>query len=306
MTSNVAASIRARLLNRATTEGANFQLFLDRYACERFLYRLGASALKDRCILKGASLLALWMTEPYRATRDIDLLAFAENDKETVRNLMKAICGVSCPEDGLRFDLDTLRVSSIREGQRYGGQRGSLTTFLGAARSTLQVDFGFGDVVTPEPQIALLPTLIAGVPAPYLYTYPRATTIAEKFESMVQLGTRNSRMKDFYDVWALSETFAFDGAELREAVLRCFEQRGTPFSDETPEALTAAFYSNPRQQAYWRTYRQDGSLLKSPPTAFEEVGLRMQSFLAPVFASILADDAFDSHWPAGGPWRIPS
>lgn len=170
MTANVSASIRTRLHTRARTEGSNFQLFLDRYACERFLYRLGASGLRGRFILKGASLLVLWMKEPYRATRDIDLLAFAENDKETVRNLMKAICGVSCPEDGLRFDLDTLRVSSIREGQRYGGQRGSLTTFLGTARSTLQVDFGFGDVVTPEPQEALLPTLLDGVPAPFLYT----------------------------------------------------------------------------------------------------------------------------------------
>ena len=110
------------------------------------------------------------MKEPYRATRDSDLLAFTANDEETVRNLMKAICGVSCPEDGLRFDLGTLKVSTIREGQRYGGQRVSLTTFLGTARSTLQVDFGFGDVVTPEPQEAPLPTLLDGVPAPFLYT----------------------------------------------------------------------------------------------------------------------------------------
>ena len=302
MTSNVSASIRARLLNRAKTEGAEFQFFLGRYACERFLYRLGASGLRDRCILKGASLLALWMEEPYRATRDIDLLASGENDEEAVRNLIKAICKVSCPEDGLRFDLDTLRVSTIREGQRYGGQRASLSTFLGTAKSTIRVDFGFGDVVTPGPQEAQLPILIDGVPAPFLYTYPRATTIAEKFESMVQLGIRNSRMKDFYDIRALSETFAFDGAELREAVSCCFNRRGTPFSPETPEALTAAFYSNPGQRDYWRTYGQDGSLLNPPPTAFEEVGIRIQSFLAPVFASILAGDSFVSRWPAGGPW----
>lgn len=304
MTSNVSASIRARLLNRATTEGVAFQFFLDRYACERFLYRLGTSELRDRCILKGASLLALWMKEPYRATRDIDLLAFAENDEETIRNLMTAICEASCPEDGLRFDLDTLSVSVIREGRRYGGQRASLTAFLGTARGTIRVDFGFGDVVTPEPQEARLPTLIAGLPAPILFTYPRSTTIAEKFESMVQLGMHNSRMKDFYDIWALSETFAFDGTELREAVLRCFKRRGTPIDPETPEALTATFYSNPVQQAYWRNYGQHRSLLKPPPTGFEEVGMRIQSFLAPVFASILAGAPFDSYWPAGGPWRI--
>ena len=71
MTSNAAASIRARLLNKARNAGADFELFLVRYACERFLYRLGGSTMRERFILKGAALLALWMEEPYRATRDI-------------------------------------------------------------------------------------------------------------------------------------------------------------------------------------------------------------------------------------------
>ena len=97
MTTNIAASIRARLLNRARTEGTEFQLFLDRYACERFLYRLGESEARDRCVLKGASLLALWMDEPYRATRDVDLLAFEADDEEKIRSVMTTVCNVLLP-----------------------------------------------------------------------------------------------------------------------------------------------------------------------------------------------------------------
>jgi len=308
MTTNAAPSIRSRLLSRAKAEGTEFQLFLDRYACERFLYRLGESEVRDQCILKGASLLALWMDEPYRATRDVDLLAFGANDEETVRYVMEAICNVSCPEDGIALDISTLKISAIRDGQRYGGQRATLVALLGNAKCNVQVDFGFGDVVVPGPQKAQLPTLIGGIPAPFLLTYPQVSSIAEKFESMVQLGVGNSRMKDFYDVWALSETFAIDGPELQEAVARCFDRRGTPWSAETPEALTPAFYSNPRLQDYWTAYGHQGGLLHLPPSAFEEIGNRIQSFLGPVRDSILARESFDMHWPPGGTWeaRNPS
>ena len=120
---------------------------------------------------------------------------------------------------------------------------------------------------------------------------------------MVQLGTRNSRMKDFYDVWALSETFAFDGAELREAVERCFERRGTAWSQAVPEALTSAFYSDADLQDRWQSYGQDGQLLSSPPSAFEETGNRLQLFMAPIRESVLNGQTFEMHWPAGGPWR---
>lgn len=303
MTTNVAASIRARLLNRARSEDMRFQLLLDRYACERFLYRLGESEARDRFILKGASLLAVWMEAPYRATRDVDLLAFGDDDARTIRGVMEYVCGIPCPEDGIAFDLDTLEVSAIREGQKYAGQRADLIALLGNAKCNVQVDFGFGDVVTPGPTEVRLSTLIEGLPAPFLRTYPRVTTIAEKFESMVQLETRNSRMKDFYDVWALSENFGFDGAELREAIKRCFESRNTPFTADIPDALTAAFYSDLDRQDLWSAYGRRGEILSPPPSAFEEIGNRIQSFLGPVRDSILAGESFDMHWPSGGPWQ---
>lgn len=303
MSLNIADSIRVRLLNEARRGGTEFELVLVRYACERFLYRLGESVVRNRCILKGATLLALWMKEPYRTTRDIDLLAFGDSDEETVRMLITTVCAVPCEEDRITFDLGTLKVSPIRDNEQYEGQRARFRARLGTAQIPVQVDFGFGDVVTPGPEEVLMPTLIDVVPQPSLRIYPQVSTIAEKFQAMVQLGTRNSRMKDFYDVWALSETFTFDGAELREAVERCFEQRGTAWSTEAPAVLTSAFYSNSDLQDRWRAYAQRGEILSPPPSTFGDVGSRIQAFLGPVRESILTSETFNMHWSPGGSWK---
>lgn len=301
MSPNVAASIKARLLTRA--KGEVFELFLVRFACERFLYRLGVSELRDRFILKGAGLLSLWMKEPYRATRDLDLLAFGSSDESSVRTAMETICRIPCPEDGLTFDLVSLTVSPIRDNQKYPGQRAVLNAHLGKARIRLQVDFGFGDVVTPGPEEARLPSLIDRIPVPRVLAYPLVATIAEKLESMVHLGRRNSRMKDFHDIWALSDSFAFEGITLRNAIAKCFERRSTPWTTAVPDALGTAFFADTDLQARWRAYHRSGDFRILPPENFEIIGERVRDFLGPVLDSMISEFAFEKRWPAGGPWR---
>lgn len=117
MTGNVPASVRARLRNVAKEQAEEFQLTLLRYARERFLYRLGASSASDRCVLKGGSLLAVWLTDPYRATRDIDMLAKGDADESTVRVLVETVCDIDFPDDGLTFDKSSLRIAPIRAFQ---------------------------------------------------------------------------------------------------------------------------------------------------------------------------------------------
>ena len=304
MRQNVAAPVGGRLFNRSKQTGDDFQLILTRYGCERFLYRLGASSVRDRFILKGATLLALWMDEPYRATRDVDMLAFGRNDEAAIRKAMETICKVPCPEDGLTFDVSTLNIPMIA-AQVYSGQRASLVAYLENARIQVKVDFGFGDVITaPGYEEVNLPTLIDGLPAPRLHTYRRVTTVAEKVESMVQLGRRNSRMKDFYDLWALSERFDFDGPALHRAIAGCFKRRGTSLIADTPDVLRKAFYEEyelPRSR--WKSYLGSTELLEPPPQHFEDIGARIRTFIGPVRKSILAGVVFDMYWPAGGPWK---
>jgi hypothetical protein len=166
MSPDIPASIKVRLLDKARKKGDGFELFLVRYACERFLYRLGASALRDQCILKGAGLLTFWMDDPYRATRDVDLLAFGSSDDASIRVFMETICAVPCQEDGLSFDLKSLDTSPIRAEEEYQGRRAALNAHLGKARIRLQIDFGFGDAVMPGPEDVEFPTLLDGLSAP--------------------------------------------------------------------------------------------------------------------------------------------
>lgn len=302
MSPDLAASIKARLLSQAKAHGEEFERTLTRFAAERLLFRLGASAVRDRCILKGASLLAVWLPDPYRATRDVDVLASGPTDDATIRSLVAEVCAVACPEDGLRFDISELAVDTIRAEEEYSGKRARFRAWLGNARITVQLDLGFGDALAAQPEEIEYPTMLKALPAPRLRAYPRETTVAEKFEAMVKLDTRNSRMKDFHDVWALAGTFAFDGPSLQKAIAACFERRATPWTSEAPRALTAAFYQISDIETRWRRYLNAGAVLTPPPAQFEVIGERIIHFLGPVRRSILEGASFDLAWAPGGPW----
>lgn len=302
MSPNVAASVRDRLL-RAKAEGEPFELTLTRFAAERLLYRLGRSPARSRCLLKGAALLAVWLSDPYRATRDVDVLASGPTDDDAIRLLLADICAVECPEDGLEFDFDGLTIETIRPEDEYSGKRARFRAFLGKASIPVQIDIGVGDAVVIEPEEVEYPTLLETLPAPSLRAYPREATVAEKFEAMVKLDIRNSRMKDFHDVWALAGAFTFDGSPLQAAVAACFELRNSPWTSAAPRALTVAFYQMPEIAERWRRYLAAGAVLMPPPAPFDVVGDRIIQFLGPIRDSIISEREFTATWPPEGPWK---
>ena len=295
-----AASIRDRLSALARERGKEFQQLLIRYVGERFLYRLSVSEHRDRCVLKGGSLIGLWMAEPYRATRDLDLLAYGPSDAGSVRELIALICAQPCPEDGLNFDLASLRVDDIRDQDEYGGKRARIDAMLGKAVIHLQIDLGFGDAV--EPVDEEYPALLEGLPRPFLRVYPREYVIAEKFAAMVSLGRRTSRMKDFHDIWVLSRDFKFELPVLAKAVAGCLERRAIGIANEKPDALQSAFYEDENLQSRWRAYRTKGVFASSPPAAFPEVGAALGDFLSPLYDAIISNAMPRTRWLPGGPW----
>lgn len=303
MSPDVAASVQAKLLSRAKATREEFERMLVRYADERFLYRLGVSAARERCILKGAALLTLWLGDPYRATRDVDLLAFGPSSDDAIRSLMHEICAVPCAEDGLRFDLSNLRIEDIRGVEEYRGKRARLVASLGPARISVQIDFGFGDALVAGPEEIEYPTLLDTLPVPRLRAYSREASMAEKFEAMVSLDARNSRMKDFHDVWALSNIFAFDGSTLQAAVAGCFERRRTVWPEALPGVLTPAFYRTTEMESRWRRYLAAGGVFIRPPNPFDIIGERISRFFGPIWASIAAGTLFDQSWKPGASWR---
>ncbi|HLG16232.1 MAG TPA: nucleotidyl transferase AbiEii/AbiGii toxin family protein [Blastocatellia bacterium] len=207
---NLAASVRQRLQNLAKARGDEFQFLLSEYAIERLLYRIGRSKHSDRFVLKGAKLFTLWSDQPHRATWDLDLLGRGEHSVANLERTLGDICATTMEEDGLEFDLASIRGEEIRVDQEYQGVRLTMTAHLARARIPVQVDIGFGDIVTPAPTMQTYPALL-DFPAPEIMTYMRETVVAEKFEAMVSLGRDNSRMKDFFDIHVLSLKFDFSG-----------------------------------------------------------------------------------------------
>ncbi len=212
---------------------------LGRYAIERFLYRLGRSPYRDRFVLKGAMLFTLWTGETHRPTKDLDLLGWGNSAISEAENTIRQICKTS-EDDGITFDAASVEGTKIKEDDEYDGVCLKFRAEFAGARIPMQIDIGFGDAVHPEPELASFPVLLPMKP-PLIRAYPREATIAEKFHAMVVLDIRNSRMKDFYDIWFMAVTWSFDMESLRDAIVACFQRRGTAIPVVVPFALTDDF-----------------------------------------------------------------
>jgi len=266
MAHDLAASVRARLLNIAKAEQTDFNSVLVRYALERFLYRLGQSAHADHFVLKGAMLFNLWYAMPHRPTRDVDLLGFGPSDLQSIAQAFREIVTV-VGQDGIVFDAASVRVEEIRKNAGYAGARVIVSAELARARCKTQIDVGFGDAVTPGPVDAVYPVLLADFAAPRLRTYPIYTVIAEKLHAMVLLGMTNSRLKDYLDLSVLLEREVLDPATLAAAIAATFTRRGTALPTELPIGLSDEFANDQSRQALWVAFLKKNALPAVPLTS---------------------------------------
>lgn len=299
--SNLAHSVFQKLLNKAKQSKEDFNLLLTRYGIERFLYRLSISDYRDSFILKGASLFLVWIGQNYRVTKDADLLGIEESNLSKISDMFRAICKIDLSNsDGVIYLPDSIKIQEIREDNVYGGVR---ITFLGTlynARIPLQIDIGFGDSVIPRPEIVEYPTILDN-PHPKMKAYTKYTLIAEKFETMVQLGIANSRMKDFYDIWVLSKMFDFDGKILSQAIQNTFKCRKTLFPKDIPFAFTPVFYNDMDKQKQWKAF-----IRKSKPKLSTDniasVISHISKFLMPVLEGLKEDKVLENTWLSEQGW----
>jgi predicted nucleotidyltransferase component of viral defense system len=294
-----AESTRQRLRNALRARGEDVTLGLQRYAVERFLYRLGQSRHRERLVLKGATLFAIWGTA-YRPTRDIDFTGKGSSNPDDVLRDFREICDTPDPVDQLVFDTDSITAESIRDGSEYDGLRVRVRARLGESDIAVQIDVGFGNAIVPGPEDTEVRTIL-GDPPPRILAYPRESVVAEKLNAMVTLGERNSRYKDFYDLHAMAGAFDFDKDTLVRAVRATFERRSTPITVALPAPITAPFYASPDRLTQWRAYvsRND---LAGAPADFQTVGELLARFLQPIWERLGADGAITGTWPPGGPW----
>lgn len=299
MIRDLPASVRQRLLDNARLTGRPFQEVLQYFAMERFLYRLSQSPHANTFVLKGALLFTAWGGPATRPTKDIDLLARMDNAVDAVTAVIKEVCSLDVQPDGLVFDLESVSGEAIKEDADYSGVRVTFLVTIQNARISMQIDVGFGDVVTPSVNATTYPVLL-DFPAPELLSYPRETVVAEKFEAMTKLGTFNSRMKDFYDIWILSRQFSFNGASLADAISQTFANRQTAVTAK-PVALTPAFSRDNAKQTQWQGFVRK-SKLDGAPADLSSVIDDLLVFLQPVAEAIENGVGFEMIWLPPGPW----
>jgi predicted nucleotidyltransferase component of viral defense system len=294
--------VREKLRNVARERNADFGLILVKYGLERILYRLSRSAYREIFVLKGALLFELWTDQRYRPTRDADFLARGDNAPARFAQIFRDLCTGEGELDGLRFDGESVIAERISEDADYEGVRVTFTAYLERARIPIQIDVGFGDAVTPAPVESNYPTLLES-PSPRLLTYPKETVVAEKLEAMVKLGIANTRMKDFYDLDVLSQTFPFEGKTLTSAIHNTLERRRTELPAEGKLlAFTAEFYDDADKRRQWNAFAQKHRSYIEP-IEFKVVVKRIAEFLVPVTAAVLEGVTLSKQWAPGGPWR---
>ena len=294
---NIVASILARLKNVSRNEGRAYNLILEDYATARLIARLSASSYKDRFILKGAQLFKLWADFPHRPTRDADFLSFGTSSPEDLKSIFEEICAIETdPPDAIVWTVDS--AGQIREDNLYGGVRIKLTATLGKVRVPAQVDVGFGDSITPNAKKAEWPMPL-DFPTVPLQVYCPETSIAEKLHAAVILDSSNSRMKDFFDIYWLSNHQKFDSTRLRGAIQATFERRDTEVPTDTPLAYTSNFASSPDKQTQWKAFLRKSRL---DPLDLAQTIERISEFLSP----ILADTVTGATWNPESGWTDKS
>ena len=158
--------------------------------------------------------------------------------------------------DGVVFEADTARVSRIRDENEYGGLRMRATVYIAGARIALNVDVGFGDATEPPAEWPDYPVLL-DMPVPRLRGYARETVVAEKFQAMVNLGMANSRMKDHYDLWIISQSFEIDRSRPAGSISATLARRGTTIPDQVPEGLSLTFANDPAKGQQWESFKRN-------------------------------------------------
>lgn len=297
---NVPASVRAKLKNKADELGLTFNQVLQYYAMERFLFRLSMTDWADALVVKGAAMLRVWDGAVARPTKDIDFLGRIDSSPESIRSMIRECLEVAT-EDGLEFSAQ-VEVEPITIEDRYPGARAVIRGALSGALIVLQLDIGVADVVVPDPGWVDYPTLL-DMESPRILAYQPATAVAEKFQTMVEKGLLNSRVKDYYDIWMLADSVEFDGTELRDAIRATFDRRDTGVPFTRPNVLGDEYTNQATTRAQWAAFakKMNASGVEAPAD-FSVVVERVSNFLMPVAAAAAARESFEQTWEPRRGW----
>ena len=290
---DIAASVLARLKNKAAESGRSYQLCLQLFCQEEFLRRLGKSKYAENLVLKGGLFIYSVTNFDSRVTMDVDfLLQKVPNTPEQLKSVLDEILSMSTGNDFITFEIND--IAPITVAKKYAGIGTSIVARMKNTRTPFHIDFGVGDVIVPKQEKRKIPTQLDDFTAPVVNTYSLETTIAEKIDAILTLMEFSSRMKDYYDIYYLANKFDFDGKVLSEALKKTFENREHRFVIEQFEQVMR-FADDPAMQKKWKAFCLK---IDTKTDHFSTVLKTIKAFLTEPFLAAVGKIEFSQQWKA--------
>lgn len=288
---DIAASVLARLRNKAKASGISYQQCLQLFMQEEFLRKLSKSGYNDILILKGGLFIYTLTNFESRATIDVDfLLRRYSNSVNSVKDLICEIIDTPTGNDYIKMAAKGFE--EISPQRKYHGISTQIIGQIKNVRVPFNVDIGVGDVIVPKAEQRIINTQLSDFEAPVIKTYSLESTIAEKFDSILQRFELTGRMKDFYDIYYLAITFDFDGAKLQAAIFETLQNRGTNYNKDSFKRVIA-LAENEDMQKRWKYFLKN---IKNDTLEFSAVISEIKTFLKPVFNAIINEDEWQNIW----------
>ena len=288
---DIAASVLARLKNKALASGRSYQLCLQLFCQEEFLRRLEKSKYADNFVLKGGLFIYSITDFDSRVTVDVDfLLRQIPNTPEQLRIVLEEI--IAAPTENEFVTFEVTDVAPIAVAKKYAGIGASLVAHIKNTRTPFSIDFGVGDVIVPKQEKRKIPTQLSDFDAPTVNTYSLETTIAEKLDAILDLMEFSSRMKDYYDIYYLANKFNFDGTTLTKALQKTFENRGHTFTIEQFEQVLT-FGSDDAMQKKWKAFCRK---IDTKTDDYNTVLKTIKAFLTEPFAAAVDGNEYTKQW----------
>lgn len=286
-----AVSTLSKLQNKAKETGRNYQLCLQLFCQEEFLRRVAISKYADNLILKGGLFIYTLTSFESRATIDVDfLLRHISNSKTEISSMLAEIIQQDTGNGFVRFEMKS--ISDIALQRKYSGVSVQLIAMIKNTRTPLNIDFGVGDVIVPKPEKRSIPTQLDDFIKPEINTYSLESTIAEKFDAMIQRLEFTSRMKDYFDIYYLANTFNFDSRRLQEAIFETFQNRGTLYESDSLQKIIN-FTNNDEMNIKWRHFLKK---VKLAEPEFSSVLKLLEAFLSLIYTAIIEENEFFGIW----------
>lgn len=295
---DIAASVLAKLKNKAKDAGISYQQCPQLFMQEEFLRKLSKSEYDDFLILKGGLFIYTLTNFESRATIDVDfLLRGYSNSIDNVKDLIFKIIGISTGNDYI--EMTAKGFEEISPQRKYHGISIQIIGQIKNVRVPFNVDIGVGDIIVPKAEQRKINTQLPGFEAPVIKTYSIESTIAEKFDAILQRFELTGRMKDFYDIYYLSRTFDFDGAKLQAAIFGTLRQRGTPYERDSFKRIVALAEDEDMKKR-WKYFLKN---IKDNTLEFSVVIAEIQTFLEPIFDTIVNEEEWQEWWNFITKWK---